>query len=89
MSDPKYPVGTTVVVTDIQSGGYKRRPDYLLGAIGVVEWVHGVYPDLETGKERYLYHLKFNPADVFDDPEPNASVFLDLWEDALRLPPND
>lgn len=89
MSDATYSVGTRVVVEDVDTGGYKRRPDYAVGSRGVVERVHGIYPDLESGDEKYLYQIRFDPADLFEDPEENESIYLDLWEAALRPDPKD
>jgi len=82
MSEPAFEPRTRIVVEEV-STGYKRRPDYAEGASGTIERVHGEYVPADGSGQEFLYSVRFDPADLWDDPETNEAVYIDLWESAL------
>lgn len=87
MSVPAFEPRTRVVVGEV-SEGYKRRPDYAQDASGVVERVHGEYVPPNTAESEFLYSVRFDPSELWEDSESNQAVYIDLWESALA-PTND
>jgi hypothetical protein len=83
MSDPAFETRARVVVGEV-SEGYKRRPDYAQNASGVVERVHGEYVPPNTGELEFLYSVRFDSGELWENPESNQAVYIDLWESALE-----
>lgn len=87
MSVPAFEPRTRVVVREV-SEGYKRRPDYAEEASGIVERIHGEYLPPDTGEPEFLYSVRFDSSELWEDSESNQAVYIDLWESALA-PAND
>lgn len=85
---PRFEAGERVVVTTV-TAEYKRRPEYTEGATGVVDAVHGRYRPGSGDDREYLYSVRFDPADLWTDPERNEAVYVDLWESALARAAGD
>jgi len=83
MSVPAFEPRTRVVVREV-SEGYKRRPDYAEDASGIVECVHGEYLPPDTAASEFLYSVRFDASEVWEDSESNQAVYIDLWESALE-----
>lgn len=83
MSDPAFEPRARVVVGEV-SQGYKRRPDYAQNASGIVECVHGEYFSPGTAESEFLYSVRFDPSELWEDSESNQAVYIDLWESALK-----
>ncbi|WP_330633241.1 SH3-like domain-containing protein [Halocatena halophila] len=83
MNDPAFEPRDRVVVGEV-SQGYKRRPDYAQNASGIVECVHGEYFPPDTAESEFLYSVRFDPSELWEDSESNQAVYIDLWESALK-----
>lgn len=87
---PEFDPGARVILREAAPERYKRRPEYAEGAQGIVERVHGAYiPPGEQDKPdpeyEYLYSVQFTHTEIWgeDHPEPNGSIYIDIWETAL------
>ncbi len=88
---PRFAPGDAVITRNWQPAGHTRLPGYARGHRGRIHAVHGVYtlPDAHAhGRGRCpepLYSVAFASAELWgDSAEPNARVYLDLWESYLQ-----
>lgn len=88
--DPAFGVGDAVRVRNVHPEGHTRCPQYVRGAPGTVESVHGahVLPDArahgEGDRVEPLYNVRFDGAALWGpDAEANTAVSVDLWESYL------
>lgn len=88
---PHFSSGTEVLLREAVPERYKRRPEYAEGAQGVVEHLHGAYVPAESQDEadpehEFLYSVRFSHTEIWgeDHPEPNGSIYIDIWETALE-----
>lgn len=89
--NPRFAVGDTVTVRDMQPAGHTRLPRYARGRPGVIARVQGVYvfPDsnaMGRGEDaHYLYAVRFKARDLWgDDANRRDSLSLDMWEAYLE-----
>ncbi|PSP50904.1 hypothetical protein BRC60_04260 [Halobacteriales archaeon QH_1_68_42] len=80
---PAFAPGERVRVVTVDVGPYKRPPEYAEDAVGTVKGVHGTYATTADGEESYLYSVRFDGKRLWDDPDANRSVRVDLWEGCL------
>lgn len=88
---PRFESETSVILRDAAPERYKRRPEYAEGAQGVIENLHGAYvpptsQDEADPEYEYLYSVRFTHTEIWggDHPEPNGSIYIDIWETALK-----
>lgn len=88
---PRFDSGTSVVLRDAAPERYKRRPEYAEGAEGTIEHLHGAYvppgsQDESDPEYEFLYSVRFTHTEIWGDdhPEPNGSIYIDIWETALK-----
>ena len=89
-TSPKFDPGTRVVLREAAPERYKRRPEYAEGAHGVINRLHGAYippgeQDESEPEHEYLYSVRFTHTEIWGEehPEPNGSIYIDIWETAL------
>jgi len=87
---PRFAAGDAVRVKPRARGRHTRLPGYASGKRGVVAHARGgyVFPDTNAHGEgeqpKHLYTVRFAAPELWGDgAEPNASVFVDLFEPYL------
>lgn len=85
---PRFAVGDTIAVRNINPRGHTRLPQYAKGRTGVISIHHGffVFPDtMAHGKgaePQHLYNVRFTVGELFGEHggNPDDHVYVDLWE---------
>jgi nitrile hydratase len=87
---PRFAVGAAVVTRQVHPTGHTRLPRYARGKRGVIAALRGchVFPDTNAhgrGEQpQHVYGVRFDARELWGEAaEPNAPVYLDLWESYL------
>jgi nitrile hydratase len=86
---PRFQIGDSVQVLNINPEGHTRLPRYARGKQGVVDDHHGahVYPDSHAHGVRegqHLYSVSFSAAELWGQDDKNDfRVSIDMWEPYL------
>ena len=86
---PRFLIGDSVQVRNMDPEGHARLPRYARGEQGVVDDHHGahVYPDnqaLGVREGQHLYSVSFSAAQLWGQGDKNGfRVSIDLWEPYL------
>jgi len=86
---PRFLIGDSVQVLNINPEGHTRLPRYARGKQGVVDDHHGahVYPDsqaLGVREGQHLYSVSFSAAELWGQDDKNDfRVSIDMWEPYL------
>jgi nitrile hydratase len=90
---PRFAVGDRVVARNMHPRGHTRLPRYVRGRRGVIARLHGThdFPDtLAAGRGPHpqaVYSVRFEAMELWgESAEPNACVYLDLWDSYLEFP---
>jgi nitrile hydratase subunit beta len=89
---PKFAVGNRVRVTDDSPLGHTRKARYIRGKTGELVLAHGtfIYPDSAGNglgdDPQHVYTIRFDARRLWgnDIGDPNASVYVDVWEPYLE-----
>ena len=88
---PRFAVGDRVLTREFHPHGHTRLPRYARGRRGVVHALRGVCPLPDTNahgqgeQPEPVYSVRFEASEIWSDAaEPNAHVYIDLWERYLR-----
>jgi len=87
---PRFAVGAAVLTRELHPTGHTRLPRYARGKRGVIASHRGchVFPDTNAhhrGEQpQHVYGVRFDARELWSEAaEPNAPVYLDLWESYL------
>jgi len=87
---PRFAVGEAVVTRHVHRTGHTRLPRYARGKRGEIAAHRGghVFPDTNAhgrGEQpQHVYGVRFDARELWGEAaEPNAHVYLDLWESYL------
>ena len=87
---PRFSVGAAVRTRQAHPVGHTRLPRYARGKRGVIAAHRGchVFPDTNAHRRgeapQHVYGVRFDARELWSEAaEPNASVYLDLWESYL------
>ena len=87
---PRFAVGAAVLTRALHPTGHTRLPRYARGKRGVIAAHRGchVFPDTNAhhrGEQpQHVYGVRFDACELWSEAaEPNAPVYLDLWESYL------
>jgi nitrile hydratase beta subunit len=88
---PRFAIGAPVITRQLHPTGHTRLPRYARGKRGVIDAHRGchVFPDTNAhgrGEQpQHVYGVRFEARELWGEAaEPNAHVYLDLWESYLR-----
>ncbi len=89
--DPRFALGTAVVVRNVHTHGHTRCPRYVRGRHGIVVRVDPAHalPDLAAHFEgrcrQYTYCVRFERRELWgDEGQGSEAVYVDLWEGYLE-----
>jgi nitrile hydratase subunit beta len=93
---PAFKEGDVVMVKDVPCIEHTRLPGYLRNKVGTIDKVYdGAYVYLcSTGPDGIgdampIYGVKFEPEKIWPgNTEPNSSIYADLFEAYLTIPPS-
>lgn len=86
---PRFKVGDTIVVRNINPPTHTRMPRYIRSRKGRVEHDHGVFvfPDASAqGKEKpqHCYSVRFSAQELWGpDANPKDALYIDLFDDYM------
>jgi nitrile hydratase len=88
---PRFAVGDAVRARNVHPHGHIRLPRYARGKRGLIVRADGAFdlPDLSAARQgehpEHAYGVRFEAHELWgDSAEPNAAVYLDLWESYLE-----
>lgn len=88
---PRFKVGDRVLTRNIHPTGHTRLPRYARAKHGEIARVYDafVFPDTSAHQRgpnpQYVYSVRFDGRELWGrEAAPNASVYVDLWEDYLE-----
>jgi nitrile hydratase subunit beta len=87
---PRFEIGSRVRVREWHPQGHTRCPRYVRGKTGSVVRLDGSWsvPEVEAHsdgrREEPTYSVRFEAADLWEDGQSRAAVYVDLWESYLE-----
>lgn len=88
---PRFQPGDRIVTRNMNPKGHTRLPRYARGRHGVIARAYGafIFPDTNAHglgeNPQHLYSVRFDGRELWgEDTDPNAVVYLDLWESYLN-----
>ena len=92
-AEPRFAVGSAVVVRNLHPLGHTRCPRYVRGKRGVVTRADGQFrlPDVAAHADerckQHAYNVRFAARELWGDAADGAAaVYVDLWESYLEAP---
>ena len=85
-SSPRFAVGDSIIVRNINPVGHTRLPRYVRGKHGVVTRIYGAQgfqdePTIADGSPQHVYSVMFEAVELWGkDAEPNQRLYIDMWE---------
>jgi nitrile hydratase beta subunit len=87
---PRFEIGSRVRVREWHPRGHTRCPRYVRGKTGTVIRLDGSWsvPDVEAHSDQRrqepTYSVRFEAADLWEDGQVAAAVYVDLWDSYLE-----
>jgi nitrile hydratase len=88
--EPAYAPGEAVRARNVHTKRHTRLPGYARGKLGRIDCVRGAFPIPELAAEgerelEFVYEVRFEGDELWgESAEPNACVYLQLWESYLQ-----
>ncbi len=83
---PRFSIGDTIAVRNINPVGHTRLPRYVRGKRGIVARIYGAQgfqdePTIADGSPQHVYSVVFEASELWgEDAEPNQRLYIDMWE---------
>ena len=83
---PRFRIGDSIVVRNINPVGHTRLPRYVRGKRGVIAHIYRAQgfqdePTIADGSPQHVYSVVFGADELWgENAEPNQRLYIDMWE---------